>query len=69
MTVVELHSPSVRHTLLEDLLLGAAATAAALVEGRVARRSARIAASAADPSTDPRRAALAGAHALGLLPR
>ncbi len=70
MTVVELHSaPAARHTLLEDLLLGAAASAAALVEGRIARRSARIADPTGELSTEARRSALAGAHAHGLLPR
>lgn len=70
MTVVELRSaPVVRHTLTEDLLLAAAATAASLIEGRIARRSARVRPSAGRSSVDADRAALAGAHAHGLLPR
>lgn len=70
MTVIELRSaPLARRTLIDDLLLNAAASASALVERRIARRATRAGATAYDARTEGDRGAVAGAHAHGLLPR
>ncbi len=68
MTTIELPSvPLVRPSRLDALLLDLSSAASSLVERRMARRSARVA--ARPTSTEVERAARAGAHALGLLPR
>ncbi|MET0812474.1 MAG: hypothetical protein ABWY03_05420 [Microbacterium sp.] len=69
MTVIELRSaPLTRRTLIDDLLLNTAAWTSALVERRMARRAVR-AVTGYDARIEGDRAAIAGAHAHGLLPR